>query len=313
MTEPRVSVVIPTWNCAHWVTEAVQSVLDQTFDGYEVIVVDDGSTDGTAEALEPWLDRIRYIRQDNAGQSAARNRGIRESRGEFVAFLDADDRWEPNHLESVLQTFEKHPEAGAVCAGDRDIDATGRITGRVHLKRTPGPFFTTAGMIARDTGIGCGRPPIARRSLLEEAGGYDETFRTAVDCEMWIRCSFLTTMVYMPDPLVLRRRHDHNLASNRGANARAWLRILQWLADTHPEFVRENRKVIRRALGKEHLRLGKGLLLAAGDDPGRRGEARTMLLRSIRAWPFFARAYTYLVLAWLPPAISAKLRRIKRR
>ncbi|MBM2835200.1 MAG: glycosyl transferase [Candidatus Brocadiaceae bacterium] len=95
----QVSVVIPTYNRAPYVIMAIESVLAQSYQDYEIIVVDDGSTDGTRDVLEPYRDRIRYMYQDNKGVSAARNTGIQESRGEWIAFLDSDDEWLPNKLE----------------------------------------------------------------------------------------------------------------------------------------------------------------------------------------------------------------------
>src|SRR5688500_9583140 len=102
MTKALVSVVIPAYNYGHFVTEAVASALNQTHPHVEVIVVDDGSTDGTADILKPFGSRIRYIYQPNRGLSAARNTGIRAARGEWVAFLDADDLWHPSKTETQL-------------------------------------------------------------------------------------------------------------------------------------------------------------------------------------------------------------------
>ena len=109
-SSPVFSVIIPTFNRADLVLNAVISVLEQTFSNYEVVVVDDGSTDETRALLQPYADRIRYFYQENAGVSAARNRGIAESRGEYLAFLDSDDLFAPRMLEEAKRTFECHPE-----------------------------------------------------------------------------------------------------------------------------------------------------------------------------------------------------------
>src|SRR4051812_15034062 len=99
MSRPSISVVIPTYNCARWVTEAVDSVLAQVLPASQVIVVDDGSRDDTARRLEPYLSRaVEYVRQENQGVSVARNTGVARSGGEYVAFLDADDAWHPRKL-----------------------------------------------------------------------------------------------------------------------------------------------------------------------------------------------------------------------
>ncbi len=313
MPSPTVSVVVPTYNRAGYVVEAVESVLAQTFRDLEVIVVDDGSTDGTAKALAPYLDRIRYVRQENRGLAAARNRGIREATGEFVAFLDSDDRFEPGLLRAVLATFEAHPDAGAVFPAEREIDPDGRRRDRVHTKRSPGPYFTPASMVGKDTGVGCGRPPVVRRAKLLELGGFDETVRCAVDCDMWIRWSFHVPMVLEPAPLVLRRVHPGALSGDRGQDAEDWLRILDRLARDHPEFPRDHRWVFRRALGKQRLRYGRELLARGGGDRERLRSARLALARSVAAYPFFLRAYLYLLWSFLSPSAYARFRAWERK
>src|SRR5271156_2034659 len=102
MSRPAVSVIIPTYNYGRFVTEAVDSVLAQSYTDHEVIVVDDGSVDDTPERMQPYAERVRYLRQPNQGPSAARNNGIEAARGEYVAFLDADDLWHPRKLEAQL-------------------------------------------------------------------------------------------------------------------------------------------------------------------------------------------------------------------
>jgi len=103
-----VSIIIPTYNRARFVTKAIDSVLAQTYTDYELIVVDDGSTDGTKEALQPYMNRIRYIYQENSGVSAARNRGIIEAKGKWIAFLDSDDEWLPDNLSCHIEQLEKN-------------------------------------------------------------------------------------------------------------------------------------------------------------------------------------------------------------
>lgn len=116
---PRVSVVIPTYNRAHCVARAIDSVLRQTYVDYELIVVDDGSTDGTRELLARYGDRIHVILKPNQGVSKTRNRGIAEARGEFVAFLDSDDEWLPLKLERQVEYFDQHPDVSFIgCLGD---------------------------------------------------------------------------------------------------------------------------------------------------------------------------------------------------
>jgi hypothetical protein len=307
---PLFSIVISSYNRAALLVEAVDSALAQTRTDYEVIVVDDGSTDETRKAMAIYGDRIRYIHQENGGLAAARNRGIQASRGEFVAFLDSDDLLDPPFLERVWATFQEHPECGAVFVAERVFVNRDDPPGRVHSKRTPGVHFTSAGLVSRDTGVGSGRPPVIRRHLLERLGGFSETIRCAVDCEMWIRYSFHVPMVLLPEPSIRRRIHPGNLSANRAQDARDWLQIMDWLRREQPEFVNENTDIYRRTLAKQHTRLGRELLAQGGGDPGRLQEARHHLLSAIRTYPYGGRRpYIYLFWALVAPGTYATWRR----
>jgi len=202
----RVSVVIPTYNRADYLVLALESVFGQTVPPGEVIVVDDGSTDHTRRALEPYRDRIRYFRQENAGEPVARNRGIREARGDFVAFLDSDDLWEDRFLEEALRQFEEHPKAGLVTFRRAEIDGEGRPTGIVEGKASAGPWFSTRTLLGRDwRRVGM---PVVRRSCLEEVGEFNEELRISPDMEMWLRFSMRWPMREAPGALYLWRRHE---------------------------------------------------------------------------------------------------------
>jgi glycosyltransferase involved in cell wall biosynthesis len=298
------SVIIPTFNRAGLVVQAVRSVLEQTLGDREIVVVDDGSTDGTREALQEYEGRIRYFRQENAGVAAARNRGIAESHGALLAFLDSDDLFEPRMLEEARRTFENYPEAGAVFTAEIELDSRNR-RGGVVTKRTPGVVFTPAGMIGRDTNVGSGRPGIVRRQWVEKLGGFDESLGCAVDSDLWIRYSFHMPMVLQPEPLVLRRWHATNLVSNQLQDAEDWLRILEKVKRNHPEFVREHPDVYRRALSKSHVRRGRELLGVDGSPAG----ARQALARAVRARPANAKAWIYLGCSYLvPPSIYRRWR-----
>ena len=136
MPGPLVSVVVPTYNRAALVVAAVRSALAQTWTRLEVVVVDDGSTDDTAAALAALADdRVRYVRQDNAGVSAARNRALAEARGDLVAFLDSDDSWLPWKLEAEVAVLDRHPDAGLVWTDMCAVDDAGRVVSERYLRR----------------------------------------------------------------------------------------------------------------------------------------------------------------------------------
>jgi len=124
---PRFSVVIPTYNRMTFVVKAIDSVLNQTCADYELIIVDDGSTDGTEQALERYGEKICFLRQDNAGVSAARNAGIRQARGEWVAFLDSDDEWAPDYLATQMRHIWRYPQAVAHVVNADNLFPDGKV------------------------------------------------------------------------------------------------------------------------------------------------------------------------------------------
>ena len=307
--DPFFSIIIPTYNRARYVVEAVESVLAQTLEGVELIVVDDGSEDETHRALVPYSERVRLIRQENAGMASARNRGASEARGEFIGFLDSDDRWEPTLLETVRRALDEHPEVGALFVAEREFDDTGRVGTKVFTKRTPGLFFTSDGLVGRDTRVGSGRPAICRRDLFEHLGGYDPSLPGTWDCDLWIRYSFLATMMLVPEPLVRRRIHPGMNSANQLLDADGWLQLLDKLEKEHPEFVRAHPGTYRRTRAKNLLRRGRELLVGCAREPELAAQARESLRASIKGAPFAPRAWLYLAISRVAPGSYAGWRR----
>jgi glycosyltransferase involved in cell wall biosynthesis len=310
---PLVSIVIPTYNREDLVGAAIDSALAQTHPRCEVIVIDDGSTDRTGEVLQRYAGRITAIHQENKGLSGARNTGIGRAQGTFVGFLDSDDLWEPGLVEAALGIFDAHPSVGAVFLAEREIDLQGRIDPTIHGKRTPGLFFTPEGMIGRDTGVGCGRPPVVKTELLKTLGTFDESFRNFADCEMWIRHSFHFPMAVLAEPYVLRRVHPGNVSADFAKDAKLWLRILDAVERDHPAFSALHPAVMRRTRAKQHLRIGRDALAKCGGDRALVQEARDHLRRTVRLWPRFYRAWIYLAWSYIAPRTYGKFRALEMR
>jgi glycosyltransferase involved in cell wall biosynthesis len=302
---PRISVVITTYNREQWITQTLASVFAQTYADFEVIVIDDGSTDGTRAVVEPFLDRIRYVFQENRGVAAAWNRGIEVSRGDILAFLASDDLWEPKTLEKVVAEFGRQPDAGLVSIMARGITQEGERTNRLWGKRTAGSDYSTTSLLWGDAG--CCSWFFVRREVLDRVGLYDEKLRTAEECDLLLRISFQARMVALREPLLLKRQHDANLSKDQLSNAERWLYILQKLRREHPEYVSSHPLVYRRALGKEYLRLGRERLAQPADSTYK--AARTALGRSILTFPFHLRAYLYWIWSWLMPSTFRAWRR----
>ncbi|HWD63583.1 MAG TPA: glycosyltransferase family A protein [Solirubrobacteraceae bacterium] len=181
---PTFSVVIPAYQAARTISRSITSVLAQTHPAAEVIVVDDGSTDGLGDALRPYGEKLKVLRQENRGAAAARNTGIRLSQGEFVALLDADDRFHPERLAALAALACRRPDLDLIttdtCFVGRDGRALGRFSEHNHFE-----VDDQSMAILRSCFLG--GTPAVRTSRLLEVGGFDETLRTAEDWDCWIR------------------------------------------------------------------------------------------------------------------------------
>lgn len=198
---PKVSVIIPTYNRAWCLAEAVDSVLAQELRGFELIVVDDGSTDDTPRLIEGYGEAIRTLRRENHGVSAARNAGIAAARGELIAFLDSDDLWLPGKLRRQVEFFTSHPEA-LICQTEELWVKNGRRVnpGKRHRKR--------GGMIFEPSLDLCLVSPSAvmvRRELFERVGLFDESLPACEDYDLWLRVSCRFPVHLIETPLIVKR------------------------------------------------------------------------------------------------------------
>ena len=231
---PKVSVVIPTYNYARFLGEAIQSVLDQTFDDFELIIVDDGSTDNTKEVVASFADpRVKYIYQENRGVCAAQNTGIQASIGEYIALLGADDVLLENALEKGVEVLDSYPEVGFSYAQAYIMDENGHIyrvrkssfldastivDGRKEIRDLLVPYRITISAV------------MMRHHCLDEVGGFDEKIgNIAEDRHLIIRLAKRYSAAYIAEPLVKYRVQPGSLS--RHANPRvaeeAFLLILQ--------------------------------------------------------------------------------------
>ena len=336
-----VSVIIPTYNRERWVAGAVRSVLEQTYSPVEVIVVDDGSTDGTADALGGFGDQIRYVRQENAGVSAARNRGMAESRGEFVALLDSDDTWLPWKLRLQVRILREYREVGMVWTDMTAVDPDDRVIHARFLRRMYSAHTRVRIEDALDRvgplSLAWHPPPpvdgffyhgdlfphmirgnlvhtstvLLRRTRLERSGGFDERMRTGEDYEFHMRVCAHGQVGFFDQPSILYRvgakdalsapQHSAEMARNNLAT------IQQYLAD-YPERLNvpdtERRELMASALAW----LGQ-----AEFEAGNRRNAATALLGSLRRRPLQPRLALFLLLTFLPRSLTRLARALKAR
>ena len=177
----KVSVVIPSYNYGNLVESSIRSVLDQTRPPYEIIVVDDGSTDNTRQVLDKYSDRIRYIYQENAGPSAARNSGIKASRGEYIAFLDSDDVWLPYKLEKQMEVFEEDAETGMVFTYVEHADIDGNSIWIDEFENDWRGCITDK-LLLRPINPSS---VVVKKSVFDEAGLFDVNLRCSEDLDLF--------------------------------------------------------------------------------------------------------------------------------
>jgi glycosyltransferase involved in cell wall biosynthesis len=281
MTPALVSVVIPSYNYARFVTEAVGSALAQSYPHVEIIVVDDGSTDNTREVLEPFRDRIRYLAQTNQGLSAARNTGIRAAQGEFIALLDADDVWHPRKLEVQLSYLQEHPEIGLL--------ATELFTEQLE----EWPVIDVRGIVPRlftlDDVVGRGHfapsSAVIRKNCLEAVGLFDPTLRAVEDRDMWIRLASQCGLAKLPLLLLWYRLHPQSLSSKAQFMEDHELRVLKKAFAQVPAL--RGRWLFRRKMYSQAAFASAQLFRASG----RHGAALRRLLSSLGWWPLPLRVH----------------------
>jgi len=216
---PLVSVIVPCYNVAPFVAETTRSVLAQTYQNWELILIDDGSKDNTAEIVQPFLDdsRIQFHVQKNSGVSAARNNGIAFAQGDFIAFLDSDDVWLPEKLHRQLEIFQKYPDVGVCGAGYIAINADGQPTSKAIDNKdfhgqASAPLVSSALSIPLSSGIV--RKEICKQIKSDQGHLFDESITSlSEDFDFWLRCSAYIPFYKIGEPLFLYRVWEGNATS----------------------------------------------------------------------------------------------------
>jgi glycosyltransferase involved in cell wall biosynthesis len=331
-----VSVIIPTFNRAYIIGHAIESVLGQSYPRVEVIVADDGSTDGTREIIEHCDTRVRYVRQENSGPSAARNLGLRLARSEFVAFLDSDDEWLPWKLELQVALLRRLPEAGMVWTDMTAVDELGHTLEARYLRKMYNAYTrVTLTDVMRQCGVVSdlnisGTDAFAERSLLtgdifqymllgslvhtstvllrrsrvRQTGGFDESLKpSGEDYEFHLRTCFEGPVAFA-DVASIRYRvgADDQLTAQRYMIhvARNNVRTLdQWLMRGSDRITSLSEGQVRHSLSNAHAWLGSEEFEA-----GNRAAARRHLWKSVRLGPASARTIALLALSLCPAVLS---------
>jgi glycosyltransferase involved in cell wall biosynthesis len=302
---PKVSVIIPTYNCARYVAQAVESALGQTYSDLEVIVLDDGSTDNTPAVMRQYEGKVRYIRQENRGLPAARNRAIKASSGEYIALLDADDWWEPNKLSEQVPVLDGDPDLCLIYSDLEVIHDNGDVIKSFLSSRplaTEGYVFDQlfhSGFILPST-------VLLRRTHFEEAGMFDESMRSHEDMDLWVRMCQRWKVGLIRKSLTHRRQGAANMTSNESLRSEYNVKFFE-KALSLPELTDAQRHTIIKRLGNMHFVQGYHYF-----SNGRMPQCRNSLLQSVRCGVWSPRAIAYFAASFLPQSLIGFLRTPKR-
>jgi glycosyltransferase involved in cell wall biosynthesis len=208
---PKVSVIIPTYNRGSLIKRAVDSVLSQTFKDYEIIIIDDGSKDDTKDVLAPYMDRVRYVHQANAGISKARNHGIELAKGQYIAFLDSDDYWAPEKLEVQAEILDGNPKVGIVYGRMPIVNEHGEVLGM----KPNGPSGKNFQELLRVWGDLPTSSVMTRKECFDRVGVFDPDLPPMEDIDMWIRIAYHYDLHEIEGKvLAYYWRHDHQITKD---------------------------------------------------------------------------------------------------
>ncbi len=312
----RVSVVIPAYNAARFLPEAIESVRRQTRPVHQIIVVDDGSTDDTKQVVAGLGQDVTYVHQANAGVSSARNRGIQEATGDIVAFLDADDRWLPEKSEKQLAVFERNPQVGLVGTDRCDVDTKDQVI-LDSLFRKQGlhdefvelagsPLMDAFGRLILINFLPTSSVMVSKRAL-DNVGGFASDIRYGEDLELWARIAARYPLVCLPDVLVLYRLHDSNAIHHTERLLADMARVMQRIRSWGGKQMRDQGLDADRIVAQAQWELGYWYLNS--DQPAR---ARNPFWASFRETPSLS-TLAFALLSYFPPGVIRALRNTKRK
>lgn len=240
---PKVSVIIPAFNCEKYIGQTIESVLSQTYRDFELIVVDDGSTDNTKEVVKDYLrdKRIKYIYQNNSGISAARNNGFAKSYGEYIAFLDSDDLWYPNKLEEQVRLLDMNQDIGLTNCTVNYVDENSNVIGKEECKVIDD---VTDLLFKGNPVTGSASAVMLRRTCLEKVGLFDIDLFISGDVDMWIRNLLHFKMSHMNRILAALRKYPSSHSSNIARYERDLIRMLDKFFSLNTDFPKKKKNFI---------------------------------------------------------------------
>ena len=290
---PLVSVVIPAYNSEQYITETVDSVLLQSYRPIEIIVIDDGSTDNTQEKLKPYLHKIKYIKKENGGASSARNKGIINSHGDYIAFLDADDLWRKEKIEKQMALFEDDPNVGLVYCDSSTFDENGTIhlslkeivetpTGNVMMDMIVHNFLNNSSVVVR-------------KRCFDQIGLWNENLVNGNDYDMWLRVAVQAKFGFVDYVLVDTRYHSHGLSNLTDLQCENSIKIQEAFICRVKNDIELPKKIVQKTYSYKYLVWGQRLFYQ-----NKYTEARKKLLRAVIYNPSNIQAMLYCIKSIAP-------------
>lgn len=281
---PKVSVIIHTYNNERFIAETIETVLAQTFKDYEIIVVDDGSTDNTRTALNPYIDRVKYHYKENGGIASAKNAGIKLSNGEYVAFLDHDDLWVPEKLDVQIDYFYKNPQVGLVYSkyasfrnGDGDVI---RVKPKVGFSGWIFAKLISKSVIQTST-------VMVRMDCLKAVGPFDESLALADEYDLFLRIAKSYQCGFINKELTRYRIHENNASKNRHLFDLENLKVYERLYGNYNDLSKKEERLLEKRIAIYKLNVARYLysIGRVEESMGYRQEAVSLL-------PFYKRIFS---------------------
>ena len=276
---PTISVIIHTYNNEKFIAETVESVLGQTYKDYEIIVVDDGSEDGTRDALMPYMQKIRYHYKENGGIASAKNAGINLSQSEFVAFLDHDDLWVPDKLQLQMEYFKGNPQAGLVYAKYTSFRDGKELrtkpekgySGWIFKELLAKSFIQTSTVVVK-------------KECLDAVGPYDESFTLGDEYDMFLRISKKYQCGFIDKGLTRYRVHDTNASNNDFLFDNENLGVYKKVYNNFMDLDGEEKRILRKRIARYSMKVAEGL-----NRQGKLEESKKYQKEALSYLPFYKR------------------------
>lgn len=285
---PEISVIVPTYNYAHFIGDCLDSIFAQTYKDFEVIVIDDGSTDDTARVLEKYKGEIRYIYQENKGLPAARNTGIQAAQGEYLAFLDSDDLWLPEKLDEQIRFLRNDTDMGIIFSDASAFNEKGMIRKSILKEENICTGFCFQRLFMGNYLV---MPTVMiRKRCLVESGLFDESLTAVEDYDLWLRISLFYKIGFVDKVLAMYRVHPSNMSGDFCRLMDNEIKVIQKIVRLHPGPVKKMGRQVSFRFCSLYNQYGLEWI-----EKGEARQAKRSFLRAIKARPWQLRSYYYLL------------------